>query len=249
MSQELSKVSPGGPLALPDHLRDVHDSAGFANMERQDLVLPRLSICQAMTPQRKKTSPNYIEGLADGDLFNTITGETYGGTVELIPMLFSKSRIYFRPMGEGGGILCRSFNARDGGVLSPTCAACPNSQFGADGKPPVCNIFFNYPALVLPRRELLVLSLKSTGLKMARQWNSRMKLLGDKPMYAGVYEVSILEQTNPKGTFFSPNIRFKRFVDAEEFKYAGELFRSLQGRTITTDEEGLEHEGNEDATF
>jgi len=249
MSQDLAKIQPAGPLALPEHLRNVHSAEGFEQMDRQDLILPRVSICQAMTPQRKKTSPNFIDNLADGDLFNTITGEVYGGTVELIPLLFSKSRIYFRSLGEGGGILCRSFNAVDGGVLSPTCAACPNSQFSGDGKPPVCNIFYNYPAVILPKRELAVLSLKSTGLKAARQWNSRMKLLGDKPMYAGVYEVAIVEQTNPKGTFFSPVIRFKRFVSEEEYKFTGAIFETLKGRTIQMHEEGLEPGADEPAPF
>ena len=245
MNQELAKTQSGA-LAVPDHLKDVHSRAGFENVTRDDVVLPRLSICQAMSPQRKKANPNFIEGLSDGDLFNTVSGQVYGTSVMLIPMLFTKSRIYFRSLAEGGGILCQSFNGVDGGAIAPICAACPNSQFEANGQAPACSLFMNYPVVVLPQRELAVLSMKSTGLKVAKQWNSRMKLIGDKPMFAGVYKLVVVEQSSTKGNFFSPTISFNRFVDADEFQFVTELFTNLKGQTIRAHDEGLDKDAQDD---
>lgn len=243
MSDKLTKKheETAGALVVPDFLKGIHSSEGFDAMDKADLILPRIVVCQAMTPQRKRTSPSFIDGLADGDLFNSVSGQIYGESAEVIPLMFSKSRIYFRDLATGGGILCQSFNGVNGGTISPTCEACPNSQFSADGGSPACNLFYNYPVLILPNRELAVLSLKSSSLKIAKRWNSRMKLLGDKPMYAGVYEIRILEQSNQKGTFFSPVINFRRFVDEGEFDFASQTYASLKGKKIATDETDLEH--------
>lgn len=242
MTEAIEKKQTGA-LAIPSHLQDVHSHEGFGNMSKDDMILPRLGICQSLSPQRKKSDPKHIEGLEEGDLFNTITGENFKTSVDVIPMLFSKTRIYFRSLAEGGGILCQSTNGVDGGSISQTCAACPNSQFAGDGKAPLCNVFFNYPALVLPSQDLTIVSLKSSALKVARQWNSRMQMLaGDKPMFAAVYSISSVTQKSSKGEFFGPVIKFKRFTTAEEFEYAKAIFASLQGKTIKTDETGLGEE-------
>jgi hypothetical protein len=242
MADELTKREAPGALVVPEFLKNQHGGEGFDQMDKADLILPRIGICQSMTPQRKKSNLTYIEGLSDGDLFNSVSGQVYGESMEVIPLQFSKSRIYFKDLAQGGGILCQSFNGVDGGTIASTCAACPNSQFGADGLSPACNLFYNYPVLVLPSMELAMLSLKSSALKVAKRWNSRMKLLGDKPMFAGVYEVKIVEQSNQKGTFFSPVISFRRFVQEGEFNLAKELFAGMQGKKITTDETGLNDE-------
>ena len=76
--QELEKVKPsdvGKITAVPDYLKREQGqaAAGTENMERQDMTLPRLGLCQALTPQRQKADPKYIYGLEEGDFFNTIS--------------------------------------------------------------------------------------------------------------------------------------------------------------------------------
>ncbi len=247
MPDELVRIEKSGPLAVPDHIAALHGHEGLENVTREDLVLPRLMICQAMSPQRKKTNPNYIAALTDGDLFNSVTGEIYGSEVQLIPLLFSKSRLYFRDLASGGGILCQSFNGVDGGSLSPTCEACPNSKFDGLGKAPVCNLFYNFPSLILPSQELIAASFKSTGLKAGKNWLSRMALL-KKPAYAGVYQLRVVEQANQKGTFFAPVVSFKRWTTFEELQLAQSQFAALRGKTIRTDD-AVEEEQDENVPF
>lgn len=238
---DLVKQQHPGALVVPDFMKaDKGSRAGFEQMDRADVILPRIGICQAMSPQRKRSNPTFIEGLNDGDIFNSVSNKVYGEEVELIPLQMTKSRILFNPLDDGGGIKCQSLNGVDGGQLSPQgCAACPNSRFSEDGTPPACNIFYNYPALVLPDVEPAIFSLKSSGVKVAKRWNARMQLLGDLPMFAGVYKVKVIEQSNSSGTFFSPVITFVRYATEAEFKAAKGLYESFRGKHVTADEADL----------
>lgn len=238
--QKLATVEKD-PLAVPDYLKTVTGREGSENVSSSDLILPRLSICQSTTPQRKPDNSAYIKGLNDGDLFNTVTEENYGRVVEFIPLIYAKSRIYFRDLKEGGGILCSSSNSitPDGGArISPTCATCPKSQFTPD-KAPECTNFMNFPSLLLPDLSLIAASFKSTGLKPARQFLNRLEMFSqknDKPYFTGVFELRVVPTKNTKGEFFTPTFTRVRWATQEEYEKALAIYTSLKGKTIQTDE-------------
>lgn len=238
-----------GALAVPDFLKDVHGNAGLENVKKEDLILPRLAICQSSNDERKKSKDKYIEGLNDGDFFNSLTQEIYGTSVMVIPLSFSKSRVYFKPPVGSGIVLCRSLNSIDGGTIAQTCAACPNSKYVNDD-PPICTLFANFPVMLLPNGkdgevELLLMSLKSTALTAAKQWTSRMKSL-NKPAYSSLYEIHTVETTKTKGTFFAPIITRKGFITSEELYFAAEKqFNELKGVTIAVEETNV-HEDQDD---
>ena len=249
MSEALQKTD--NKLVVPDFLKGETGGEGLGAMDQRDVVLPRLCLCQSLSPQRKESNPLYIEGLKEGQLFNSVSSHVYGRRIEVIPLLFTKARIYFKKMEEGGGIICQSRNGIDGGVLCKTCDECPNSKFDASGKTPACNLFYNYPAIVVETGELIVVSLKSTGLKTGRQWNSRMKMLGGRPAYSAVYEINTIETKNAKGEFFLETVKLSRFVTELEYQSAKAQFASIQGKTVVADTTGLEteQESDEDIPF
>ena len=164
---------------------------GFQEMETRDMTLPRLALCQAMSKQRQRGQANYIPGLEEGKFFNTLTSEIYGDVVHVIPLFFYKSRIWFKDLDQGGGILCQ---APDGKHCQLNHGgACLHQAWGPNGEPPDCTEFFNYPSLLVrddgTARELIVLSLKSTGMRAAKPWNAKMRLRGSD-MFSGVYKVT-----------------------------------------------------------
>lgn len=225
-----------GPLSVPDFLKEVKGNEGLENVTKNDIVLPRLAICQSGTPQRKRDNPAYIKGLDEGMFFNTVSQQVYGDKVELIPLLKTQSRIFFRDINEGGGILCRSFNGINGGTLCETCMACPKSV----GFPSECTEFKNITSIVAADGNLIVASFKSTGLAAAKAWLTRMSMM-NKPAYVGVYELSLSSMRNAQGEFYVPKVAFKRFVTEIEFTAAKHEYELLKGKTIQTDEE-LEHD-------
>src|SRR5580692_4302280 len=217
---------------------------GFENMDSSDLAKPRLAICQAMSPQRKKSDPKFIPGLDEGMFFNTVTNEVYGTEVTVVPLMFFKSRVFFNPLDDGGGMRCQSPDAQVGvGDPGGECAVCPYARFGEHGEAPECTNFFNYAALVVPKAKgakigpesLAIVSLKSTGLKVARDWNSKMRLRVDSstrkqlPMFMGAYKLTSVEQKNDKGTWSTFKVDGAGTIsDAENAQTAEEAYYSVR---------------------
>ena len=241
MGNEIVNIEAGSLTKLPAFLKDVKGKEGTENIQKKDLVLPRLCICQSGNPQRKKANPLFIEGLEEGQLFNNITNDIYGTKAQFIPLVKTGSRIFFRDLKEGGGIICRSFNGIDGGTIAPTCDACPNSKWGTKGEPPPCTDFLNYPTIMLGSyRHLIVSSWKSSSLPPARVWLTRVDMLVEKwnkPLFSWVSEVELKPDSNESGDFFVPTFTVKRWATDEEFAHAQSLYHELKGKTIIVEEE------------
>jgi len=249
----IEKHKPQQLAEIPDYLRRPEGvpPAGLENLERQDMTLPRLGLCQALSPQRSESDPKYIEGLRDGQYFNTITKEIYGKQVQLVPLLFYKTRILFGAMDDGGGLRCQSPDNLVGiGEPGGTCIKCPFAQFGSsrggEGKGTACNQFFNYAALVVKdgavsQEQLLVFSLKSSGLKVAKDWNALIRIR-NLDIFAGIYELTSVERKNEVGRWYEPVINPAGNVSREVYEAAklaygavGELSRAGRLRSDVSD--------------
>jgi hypothetical protein len=186
---------------------------GFENMGSEDVTQPRLMLAQSMTPQRKKEDPKYIKGLEEGQFFNSVTEEVYGEKVKISPVMFFKQNLLLGDIDEGGGLLCRATDGKHGvGVPGGECSKCPKLQWLNDS-PPECTLFHNYAALVIPPSGvvsldcLVIVSMKSTNLKLAKDWNSLMRLRQDEnrqqlPMYRGIYELESQSRSEGKYSWY-----------------------------------------------
>lgn len=214
---------------------------GLENMQPQDISMPRLSICQALTPERRTANPLYIAGLKEGDLFNTITGEIYKPPVRLVVILFRKTRMLFEDLDKGGGLLCQSFNGIDGGKLSPkSCLACPKSAWTEDA--PDCLEFFNYVSLVLPTREPVIVSLKASSLKTGKRWNALITRKAPDNIFRWYYNLTTTEQSNNFGTFFVMQVAQEKAPvnNPELYRFAESFYHTIKEQTINFDPEKVD---------
>lgn len=62
----------------------LNSNRGNANVEQEDLIMARLDQCQAMSKAREEGAPEYIEGIKEGDFYNSVTRENYGDRVNVI---------------------------------------------------------------------------------------------------------------------------------------------------------------------
>lgn len=228
---EIVKHEPQQLAEVPEYLRRApgEPPQGLENLERADMTLPRLALAQALSPQLSESDPKFIDGLQKGMFFNTITRENYGKTVQLVPLLFYKTRILFGPLDAGGGLRCQSQDNLIGiGEPGGTCIKCPESQFGSarngEGKGTNCNQFFNYAALIVNEGSvtpegLLVFSLKSSALKVAKDWNALIRIR-NLDIFAGVYEIRSVERKNEVGRWYEPVIQPAGNVTRETYEAA-----------------------------
>lgn len=258
----IEKRAPQQIEEVPDYLRrkDGEPPAGLENMDRQDMTLPRLGLAQALSPQVSESDPKAIKELRPGEFFNTITRERYGRKVQLVPLLFYKTRILFGPMDEGGGLRCQSPDNLIGiGQPGGTCVNCPFSQFGSarngEGKGTACNQFFNYAALVVrdgtvSAEGLLVFSLKSSALKVAKDWNALIRIR-NLDIFAGVYELTSVERKNDIGRWYEPVINPAGNVTRETYEAAKVAYAAVadlqRAGKLRSDVEDLNPEAGSDA--
>lgn len=239
-------VRPAGQLTVPSSVLQKnqvddgldylgHDVAGMEDMDSTDITLPRLGLCQNGSPERKKNDPKYIEGLEEGLFFNTITRKIYGEVVRVIPVRWYKQRIKFHPMDNGGGIDCQSLNGIDGGHYSQLCRTCQYSSFSEEGAPE-CTEFHNRVSLVVPDGDALVVSLKSTGLPMSKQWGAFAKSR-NRPLFSGVYELRAVPAKRGANEFFTVAYRFVQNVSPEDFQVAKGYFDSISTKVIQVEQE------------
>ena len=121
-------------------------------------------------------------------------------------------------------------------------------MWGENGEPPECSIFYNYACLVMPHRDVAVVSLKSTAIKAAKSWNSHIRLK-NRDTFAGLYELHVVEQKNQFGSWSTFMVKPKSWVDEDTYVMAEGIYNALRQERIEMDIRGLgqETEENPDA--
>jgi hypothetical protein len=207
--------------------------------------MPRIALAQGLSPQIKRGDAKYIEGLQLGDMFDDLTGTNFGvGPLDFTVVRADKPRfVEFYPRSEGGGIKDLNVPAGD-----------PRTEFGPNGEPPAATKFYDFVVMLLPTRELIALSFKSSGLKIARQLNALMKLRG-AASFAGRYTLTSVEEKNSKGEFYNFRVKNSSVVDEaaskkgwvskEVYEEAAAIYEAIKDRALVIDREP----GSDDTSF
>jgi len=93
-------------LTVPDYIKS-GDTRGTENIDSKDIRPPALRLAQSGTPQTKRQEASFIDGLREGEFFNSLTNERYGeGPLYFVIVNQLGDRyVEFRPMAEGGGVI------------------------------------------------------------------------------------------------------------------------------------------------
>jgi hypothetical protein len=233
---QLAKIDHNTSLAvaeLPEHLRgEVGNRAGKDNFDSGDMLIPRLALAQAMTPQLKRTNENYNPELREGQFFNSVTGEIYGERVTVVPLHFFKQYIEF---GEDRSII----KIYENGEIPPITHLAFN-----DGVKPRATEFKNRMSLLINEEgniTPIVVSFKSTGLKAAKKWNY---LIAEKnlPAYAFQYTLEAVAVPGEKGEYFTTKITRGEYTPAALYAEACRYFSDLRDAGVRIDTSGIEQE-------
>ena len=241
MSDDKLVPTTGTLSTRPEYLDKYKgDKRGADHFTSDDLRLPRLTIAQKTSKQIEEGTPEYIEGLKFGDLFNDLSSEIYGkDTLQFIIIRADRPRaMEFTPLDEGGGVVDFDVPLND-----PRCAW----TTGEDGKrnKPVATVFYDYVLLLVASGEMIALSLKSTGLKVAKRLNSMIKLRG-APVFTGLYEVSIAIEKNDAGSYGVYVIKNAGWADEKLAAVGEKEFEAVKDKTIDIQREA---EPQEDVPF
>jgi hypothetical protein len=195
----------GKALAAADDFFQDNAGAGLENVTAADMLVPRLTLLQSLSPQLKPRDVSYIEGAKVGDICDVGTGQIFGqGPVLFLPVYYRKDYIEWAPRASGGGLVAIH---SDPSILEQTTRndrkqpILPNGNLIAE----TAQFYgFNLSA----GRQMCFLPMASTQLKKARKWITLAA--GEKlrrndgseftaPLFYRAYELGVAEESNAQG--------------------------------------------------
>ena len=185
---------------------------GMEQMSTDDFAMPFLRVLGQLSPETNKRDAKYVEGAEPGMIFNTVTKQAYDGEkgINVVPCFYKREYVEWQDRGEGTGAPV-AIHSVDSGIIK-------QATRGADYKDrlPSGNYLENTASYFVMTEDLqqALITMKSTQLKVSRSWNSMMntiKLKGKNGLftpasYSHVYNLSTVQQSNDKGTWFGWNI-------------------------------------------
>jgi len=232
--KELAKTEGGALAPRPDYIGEGNE--GMEQMRPQDLVLPRIKLLQAL-------SPEVAEGdMKAGTMVNTLTGEVVvekDETIEFVPVQHYLEWIEWAPRSSNQGIIDRSRDAQS--ELAMRSAA--GESVEVDGRKKfVVTEYHNFvvavPSLGLDVAGLIVLSCNRSSHKRGKQLLSLARFRGKCPLFAGRYKLSSTQETNKNNeSYYNYVIKNAGWATEEEFAALKQVHESLQQVTVSTEQE------------
>ena len=243
-NQAVAKKAESLPANLMD---DLYAGAGqgMENITSEDMQIPFMRILQPLSPQLIKTDSKFIKGASAGDIFNTVTGQYWEGDegVTIIPCAYEMKFLEFQLRESGGGFL---------GEIDPNNPDIRRAnRVGANEMLPSGNELVRAAQFLVVAigedgaTQQMILDMKKTQMKVAKQWNTRragMKLMHPEkglftpPMWATVWNLKTVQESNDKGSWFNYSISQLDIKDVpsaavQECKGLYEMFRKGEIKT------------------
>ena len=211
---------------------EVDKAGGMQGMDRDDFAMPFLRVLGQLSPETNKRDAKYIEGAEPGMIFNTVTKQTYDGEkgLNIIPCGYKREYVEWSDRGEGTSAPVAIHSVSSGIIKEATR--------GADWKDrlPNGNYLENTASYFVMAEDLqmALISMKSTQLKVSRNWNTMMntiKLKGKDGLftpaaYSHVYNLKTVQQSNDKGTWFGWSVSLVGPVQDKSLYEAAKTFAS-----------------------
>ena len=182
---------------------------GLEETTTEDFAIPFIRVLQPMSPQLQKQDGSFVPGAGAGDLYNTVTGETYDGEkgISIVPCAYNKKYLEWIPRNKGGGLVNPN---HDISILSKCTRDEETRKFiTPDGNEIVETAQF-FILTLTPEPQQAVLAFTSTGLGVARKWLTMLRMARvqnnkgesvEAPMFAYTYKLTTTTQSNDKGTW------------------------------------------------
>ena len=228
-SKEVAIVENGALQEMPDFLKNQGPARGSEDVGTEDLTIPRLELTQALSKCRKKSDSAYIEGIDEGDMYNSLTRENLGKEVLLVPVMFRKEFLVWRDQDLGGGF-AGSYPSRQEAQEVIDVQEKPEEWDAVETAQHYC-------LQVGPDGALseIVVPMAKTRSKVSRNWNSLIRLNGGD-RFSRIYKVMAVEETNAKNQDYQNMAVFNHgFVTEPIYRAAEALYEDVAAGNVSAD--------------
>ena len=208
---------------------------GMEQMSTDDFAMPFLRVLSQLSPETNKRDSKYVEGAEPGMIFNTVTKQAYDGEkgINVVPCFYKREYVEWQDRGEGTGAPVAIHSVESGIIKEATRDGLGKDRL-SNG-----NYLENTASYFVMTEDLqqALITMKATQLKVSRTWNSMMntlKLKGKNGLftpasYSHVYNLSTVQQSNDKGTWFGWNVTKVGPVQDRNMYEAAKQFASSVG--------------------
>ena len=199
-----AKANASLPAVPGGDFFEEYSGAGLENVTASDMLVPRLTIIQGLSPQLQKNKGEYIEGAEIGDIVDVATGDLFKGSILFLPVYYKKEYLEWAPRKSSQGLVQIH---SDPAILEKTIRNEKNQPLLPNGNLIAETAQFYGFNLTAGRRRCF-LPMSSTQLKKARKWitlaTSEKLKRGDGSEYVPAlfyraYELSTCEESNAEG--------------------------------------------------
>ena len=227
-------------------------AGGMQGMSSEDFAMPFLRVLGQLSPETNKRDAKYIQHAEPGMIFNTVTKQLFDGEqgVRVIPCGYKREYVEWSDRGEGTSAPVAIHPVSSGIIKEATR--------GADWKDrlPNGNYLENTASYFVMAEDLqmALISMKSTQLKVSRNWNTMMntiKLKGKDGLftpaaYSHVYNLKTVQQSNDKGTWFGWSVSLVGPVQDKSLYEAAKTFASSVATGKVEAKHGKESTGSKE---
>jgi hypothetical protein len=225
---------------MPEYLMAAisQSNAGNEEVGTEDLVIPRVGIIQALSPQRKKNDPAYIAGAEEGMIFNNVTSELYGEVVNVVPVYFKKDYLLWKDRKAGGGFRGAYPTIEDANAARSTMDDADAIEISDTAQ--------HFVIIVREDGSMdeAVISMSRSQMKVSRKWNSIIRMAGG-PRFSRVYALSSVEETNANGdSYLNWGIKQVGYPSQEVFDRAKHLYEVVSSGAATAQHDRVEEDAD-----
>lgn len=226
-SSKTAVVAPvtGVQAEMPEWLQK--GNRGSEDVGAKDMILPRVDVLQALSPQIKKSDPAYIEGAEQGKIFNTVTGEIYGDTLTFIPVMFRKEWVLWRLRKAGGGFI-GAFKGEAEANVALCKLQTPSDHEVVESHQHFCLLLTSHGP------EEAVLSMTKSKLKVSRVLNTLVQISG-VDRFAKAYRIDAVEASGDKGDYWTFKAHPVGFATKELYDRGAGLYEMIKAGAADVD--------------
>lgn len=227
---------------------------GQENVGVDDLSIPRISIVQDLSPQKKPNDPAYIEGAEPGMIFNSVTGKLYGNEILFVPCFYRKEWIIWKQQEAGGGFFgafpskeeaeaemkkegydTETFKDKNGNRVPSYEIVDTSQQFGMIIDPA------STPGNLIA--DDAVISMAKSKQKPSRQLNTMINMAGGD-RFSRMYKINAAYENGKKGDYWNFNIRPLGFVSEEIYKRGEKYYEAVSAGVRDVNRDYKDEGGN-----
>jgi hypothetical protein len=217
---------------LPVILHQAHVGLGDEGVGSQDMQLPMLFLAQSLSAIVKDRD----SGARDGDFYNSVTGEIYGDSLRIVPIMFKVEYVVWKKNATTGAFR-GSFPTQEDAARRIVDLADEEPGFEwIITRTPVHLIgILDGNGYLTPAAFPMSRSFEPKS----RQWNSQIQFLRPKAArFARSWLVTTEEKTNVKGAWFVPKFSRPEALTEMQYAEAFELYEAMRNANSVT----YEHE-------